>query len=482
MIIGGSIVATIWLDKMSGAPGCLVRFYFFVQFFKNCMEQRETTGLDYAGGNIGCLFSKMFFPTLLGLIFNALITIVDGIFVGQGVGPDGIAAVNIIAPLFMVVTGSGLMFGIGSSVIAGIAIAQGDSRKASVNTTQACALSAVIISVLVTVLLIYSEGTARLLGSSDELLPHALDYLTWLIPGMFFLIFECIGMMVIRLDGSPKYAMFCNIIPAVINIALDYYLVFPCGMGVKGAAIATSASIAVGAAMVFVYFIRYSYVIKFCWSSHRFFANTWHQVQIGSSAFITEVAMSVMMLTGNYVFMRHYGEAGVAAFSIACYLFPLMFMMSNAVAQSAQPIISYNYGAGAMERVGAAFRLSLCVAAVCGLIAFMSIAVFAKEIVAMFISPACDAGRLAAYGLPVYSMCALFFAVNISFIGYFQSIEKAFKAMVFTLMRGVVVLVPMFYLLPEIVPGWGIWAAIPVSEAVTLVAICITYLYSRHHR
>lgn len=70
-----------------------------------------TTGLDYAGGKIGRLFSKMFFPTLLGLIFNALITIVDGIFVGQGVGPDGIAAVNIIAPLFMVVTGTGLMFG-----------------------------------------------------------------------------------------------------------------------------------------------------------------------------------------------------------------------------------------------------------------------------------------------------------------------------------------------------------------------------------
>lgn len=101
-----------------------------------------------------------------------------------------------------------------------------------------------------------------MLGCSDELLPNALDYLVWLIPGMFFLIFEFIGMMVIRLDGSPKYAMYCNIIPAVINIVLDYWLVFPCGMGVKGAAIVTSASIAIGGLMVFVYFVWFSYPLS----------------------------------------------------------------------------------------------------------------------------------------------------------------------------------------------------------------------------
>lgn len=443
------------------------------------MEQKETTGLDYAGGKIGRLFSKMFFPTLLGLIFNALITIVDGIFVGQGVGPHGIAAVNIIAPLYMVVTGIGLMFGIGSSVIAGITIAQGDYRRASVNTTQACVMTCGLILLLVIGLLIWREETALALGSSHELLPGATVYLTWIIPGMFFLVIECIGMMVIRLDGSPKFAMYCNIIPAVINIALDYYLIFPCGMGVRGAAIATSVSIAIGAMMVVTYFLKFSYVIKFVWSAKGFFVNTWRQVQIGSSAFITEIAMSVMMLTGNYVFMNHYGDSGVAAFSIACYLFPLMFMMSNAVAQSAQPIISYNYGAKAYGRVRAAFKLSVMVAALCGLIACLSIALNARGIVSLFIPPECEAGRLAVYGLPIYSSCALFFAVNISFIGYYQSIEKAFKAMAFTLLRGVVILVPMFCLLPSVFPGWGVWAAIPASEAITLAVITLTFIYTK---
>ncbi|MDE7142643.1 MAG: MATE family efflux transporter, partial [Muribaculaceae bacterium] len=223
-------------------------------------------------------------------------------------------------------------------------------------------------------------------------------------------------------------------------------------------------------------FLRFSYVIKFMWSTRGFFANIWRQIRIGSSAFITEIAMSVMMLTGNYVFMEHYGEVGVAAFSIACYLFPLMFMMSNAVAQSAQPIISYNYGAGAPGRVREAFRLSLGVAALCGVAAYLAIALFADGIVGMFIDPHCAAGELASRGLPVYASCALFFAINISFIGYYQSIEKAFKAMLFTLMRGIVVLVPMFLVMPALFPGWGIWAAIPASEVLTLVAVSTTYL------
>lgn len=443
------------------------------------MNQKSTTGLDYANGKITRLFSKMFFPTLLGLIFNALLTIIDGIFVGQGVGPEGIAAVNIIAPLFMVATGTGLMFGIGSSVIAGIAISRNDNSRASINTTQAYVFCAVFISLLAIVLLFFRKEIALLLGSSDELLPGALDYLTWLIPGIFLLIFECIGMMVIRLDGSPKFAMYCNIIPAVINIFLDYYLIFPCGMGVKGAAIATSLSIAVGALMVFVYFILFSYVIKFKWSPKNFAVNIWRQIQIGSSAFITEVAMSVMMLTGNYMFMKYYGNSGVAAFSIACYLFPLMFMMSNAVAQSAQPIISYNYGAGATSRVRQAFALSIRGAFICGIIAFCALAFGAEQIVQLFIDPECDAGRLACAGLPIYATCAIFFSLNISFIGYYQSIEKAFKAMIFTLMRGVVFLVPLFSIMPVLFPSWGIWAAIPASEALTLLIITATYYYSK---
>ncbi|MBD5216553.1 MAG: MATE family efflux transporter [Bacteroidales bacterium] len=439
------------------------------------MEKTDTkVGLDYARGSIPSLFCKVFFPTLLGMIFNALLTIIDGIFVGRGVGPDGIAAVNIIAPVFMVTTGVGLMFGIGSAVTAGIALASDNRPKANAIITSAFMVATLIIAILVGLCALFPDGTARLLGSSDALLWHARGYLAYLLLGIVPLMWQSIGMMVIRLDGSPKYAMMCNILPALLNIVLDWWFVFPMGMGVRGAALATSLACIVGGVMAVTYF-RFSYVLKFTRHLAGFTRLIANQVAVGAAAFITEIAMSVMMFTGNVVFMRSFGEAGVAAFSIACYLFPLIFMINNAVAQSAQPIISVNYGAGNPDRVRRALRVSIIVASICGLAATLGISLGTRWIVGMFISPESQAARIAVAGLPIFATTGIVFALNIAFIGFYQSIEKSLAALVLTLLRGVVILVPLFLLLPRLFPQWGMWAAIPASEAITLLIILTTF-------
>ena len=432
------------------------------------------TGLDYGSGSIPVLFRKLFLPTLLGMIFNAIITIADGIFVGRGVGPEGIAAVNIIAPLFMVTTGMGLMFGIGSSVLAGIAIASKRFERANSIISSGFLFSTLVMVVLIVVCFFYDESVAGLLGCSDILMGKATDYLLFLLIGLVPLMWQSIGMMVIRLDGSPKYAMMCNVIPSVLNIILDWWFVFPLGMGVKGAAFATSISCVVGGAMSVVYFRR-SYILKFTTRLSGFKTVIWQEMQIGSSAFITEIAMSVMMFTGNIVFMRSFGENGVAAFSIACYLFPLIFMINNAVAQSAQPIISVNYGKDDFNRVKQALKVSLCVAGICGVIATAGIALGARYIVAAFLDTGCEAARLAIAGLPVFATAAVFFALNIAFIGYYQSVEESMRALVFTLVRGIIVLVPMFFVLSHLYPRIGMWAAIPSTELTTLILILITF-------
>ena len=182
------------------------------------MDSNQTTGLDYSQGKISTLFRKIFHPTLLGMIFTALITIIDGIFVGNGVGPDGIAAVNIIAPFYMVSTGIGLMLGIGASVVCGMALAANDNRRADTVMSQSFAVATLIMGIIVGGVLCFPRFTAVALGCSDHLMPLALDYLCWLIPGCLFVAWSSIGMMVIRLDCSPKYAMLINIIPAILNI------------------------------------------------------------------------------------------------------------------------------------------------------------------------------------------------------------------------------------------------------------------------
>lgn len=314
--------------------------------------------LDFGNGKIGPLFRAMFFPTLIGMLFNSVLNICDGMFVGHGVGSNALAAINIVAPVFLLCTGIGLMFGIGASVIGGIRLAEGNVKAARIIMTQACIAGALIFGLVVLVSLLFTRPLLYLLGCSPVLEELATDYLLWLLPGLVFFYLQCAGMMLIRLDGSPRYAMSVQIVAAVVNIFLDWLMVFPLGMGIMGASVATSISCAIGGLMVLAYFIFFSDKLKFyrlrltAKSLRLSLRNTGYMARIGLATFIAELAMGIMMVTGNYMFMSYLGEAGVAAFSIGCYLFPLIFSINNAVAQASQPIISYNYGARRPDRVG----------------------------------------------------------------------------------------------------------------------------------
>lgn len=441
--------------------------------------------LDLAHGEIGKLFRALFFPTLVGMVFNSALTVIDGIFVGQGVGAEGIAAVNIVAPLFMIVTGIGLMFGIGASVIASIRLSEGKQKAARIIMTQAFIVGLLLIGLISLPCILFPSGVVNMLGCSPILEEKAVSYLAWLLPGTPFLFIECVGMMLIRLDGSPKYAMTVQIVAAVLNIALDWYMVFPLGWGVMGAALATTVACVVSSLMSVAYFLWFSSRLRFyrlklsVTSLLLTLRNTGYMMHIGFATFLTEIAMSVMMLTGNYMFMSMLGEDGVAAFAIACYLFPIVFSISNAVAQSAQPIISYNHGARRPERVGHALHITLLTAVVCGVTTTVCLWLASGAIVSLFLNAGEEAGRIAADGLPLFALCAVFFSVNIAFIGYFQSIEKATASTIYTLLRGIVLLVPCFILLPKVIGTNGLWLAIPAAEMLTLTIIAWHHIYDK---
>ena len=441
--------------------------------------------LDFGNGKIGRLFRTMFFPTLAAMIANSALAIIDGIFVGHGVGAEGIAAVNIVAPIFMVVTGVGLMLGIGSSVVASIRLSEDNVKAARIIMTQAFIVGLVVVGLICIASFAFPKEIIYALGCSLPLEPHAVSYMLWLLPGLAFLLIQCVGMMLIRLDGSPKYAMTVQIVAAVVNIALDWYMIFPLGWGTMGAALATSIACASGGVMVIAYFLYKADKLRFyrlklsVTSLLLTLRNTWYMMRIGFATLLTELAMSLMMLTGNYMFISMLGEDGVAAYAIACYLFPVVFSISNAVAQSAQPIISYNYGAQQTVRVRQALRISLQTAVICGTVITFLLVTGADKVAALFLSPSLAAYDLAVEGLPYFATCAVFFAINIAFIGYYQSIEKAATSTIYTLLRGVVILVPSFLLLPRIVGTYGLWLAIPTAEVVTCCVIIAMYFIRR---
>lgn len=442
--------------------------------------------LDFANSQIGPLFRALFFPTLIGMIFNSALTLIDGIFVGHGVGAEGIAAVNIVAPIFMVATGIGLMFGIGSSVVASIRLSEDNIKSARIIMTQAFIVGSFLIGAISIWCLLSPRQVVGLLGCSRLLEENAISYMLWLLPGLMFLSVECIGMMLIRLDGSPKYAMSIQIVAAAVNIALDWYMIFPLGLGVMGAALATSIACASGGIMALGYFVWRPYKLRFyrlkvsLTSLLLTLRNCVYMGKIGFATFLTELAMGVMMLAGNYMFMSLLGEIGVAAFAIACYLFPVVFSISNAVAQSAQPIISFNYGAHRPDRVKRTLRVSLLTAIVCGLLVTLCLWLGSTGVVSLFLDHDEEAYSLATDGLPLFALCAVFFAVNITFIGYYQSTERALISTVYTLLRGVIFLVIWFILLPRLIGVPGLWLAIPAAEFTTCAIIYMRYTYSAY--
>ncbi len=440
--------------------------------------------LDFGNEKIGRLFRAMFFPTLIAMFFNSILNICDGMFVGHGVGSDALAAINIVAPMFLLTTGIGLMFGIGASVIASIRLAENNVKAARIIMTQAYVAGAVIFGTIIVLTLIFTRPILYAAGCSPALEGLATDYLLWLLPGFFFFYLQCVGMMLVRLDGSPKYAMSVQIVAAVLNIFLDWLLVFPLDMGIAGASIATSFSCVVGGCMVLAYFIWFSDKLKFyrlkmsVKSLMLSLRNTGYMMKLGFATFVTEFALGVMIVTGNYMFMSMLGEDGVAAYSVGCYLFPLIFSISNAVAQSAQPIVSFNYGAERPERVSQALRLSLATGAICGLMVSAFMWIGSGPMAAIFLATDSAAYGYAVHGLPLLGLCAIFFSLNIVMIGYYQSVEKAVRSTVYTLLRGIIFLVPAFIVLPDLAGVDGLWLAIPAAEVLTLAAIALT---SRRH-
>lgn len=437
--------------------------------------------IDFGSMEIPKLFRKLLIPTVLGMVFSAVFVITDGIFVGQGIGSDGLAAVNIAAPLFLISTGIGLMFGVGASVVASIHLSQGKAKTARINVTQAVVVSSLILALLWGLVCLFAPQVAMVLGSSERLLPLAVEYMHWFLPFLVFSALLSSGMFFVRLDGSPNYAMLCNAIPAVVNIVLDYIFIFVFRWGMMGAAFATSLGYILGAGMIIVYLSRKKNVIHFCRVkfSRKSMLLTWRNVKyicrLGASTFLCEAAIACMMFAGNYVFISYLGEDGVAAFSIACYFFPIIFMVYNAIGQSAQPILSYNFGAGDEARVRSAFRLALKTAVLCGLVFFALTAMFSHQIVSLFIDSAYPAYDIAVAGLPLFASGFIFFAVNIVSIGYFQSVERARPAMTVTVLRGFVFMVVCLFGLPLLLKVPGIWLAVPLAEVLTFLVVAAIY-------
>lgn len=443
--------------------------------------------IDFGQVKVSRLFKKIFIPTLLGMVSWSLLTVADGIFVGWGVGGNGIAAINICYPVFLILTGFALMVGMGASVVASIHLSQNNVRAARLNVTQAIWFSTLVVSVAMILILLMPEHISCMLGASSTLMPMVRDYMVYLIPSGIMQMWSVVGLFVIRLDGAPKYAMWCNVVPAMANMFLDWLFIFPLGMGIKGAAIASSISTMVGGVMAFVYLAGYARVLKLDGvkmsvnSLTLAVRNIFYQCKIGFSALMGEVTMAFVLLAGNLVFMRYLGDAGVGAYGVACYYTPFVFMFGNSIAQSAQPIVSYSYGQGRWDRVYKTLSISVCAAVLSSIVSIVAFTLFPQHLVHLFIADSDPAAQIAIEGFPYFATGFLFFILNLVAIGFLQSIKRIAPATIFALLRGAVFLFPAFLLLPQVMGIKGMWLALPLSELLTFIVV-VGYMFFKRSR
>ena len=447
------------------------------------MAQVTTTdnrdSIDWEKTDISILYLKILIPTLLGMVSTVVVSITDGYFVGQYAGSDALAAVNIAAPLFLISTAFALMFGVGSSVVASVFLSQGKPKAANINITQAIIVSELLFTLFSLFVFFKSEQVSLWLGATERLLPLVEVYIRILSLSLIFYMMQNLGMFLIRLDGSPRFAMMCSLAPAVINIIADFILVAELNMGIEGAVLATASSFTIGGLMALGYLLFISktlklYRLKFSTKSLRLMIrNIGYMIRLGFAAFMGEGAVAVMMFVGNGVFMSYYGEDGVAAYSVVCYYFPIIFMINNAISQSAQPIISYNYGAAYLGRVKQAFRLTLIYAVSFSTLITIGVIFFAPSMVSLFLDSSYPAYAIAAKGLPYFAIGYVFLAVNMAYMGYFQSIEDYKSANYISILRGYLWLIICFYALPALIGEMGVWLAVPLAEVITFIILII---------
>ena len=429
------------------------------------------TGNTMETDSVSSLLWKFSVPAVAGMVVGALYNVVDSIFVGRGVGEIALTAVTISFPIMTLLMAVGMLVGVGASAVVSISLGQKNKEKAE--WTLGNALTMMLIFVLSTTGIIIWKLDWLLvvcLGASPEVLPYAHDFLAIILLGSVFLHVGFGLNAVIRAQGDPKIALATQVLSAVINAILNYYFVFQLGWGISGSAWATVIAQGFAAAWVLLHFtvgkgllhLRFKYMIP-RWRIIN------EIVKIGVAPFLLQVGASLVMVVLNLRIMLFGGETAVAAFGIINRVFMMVLMPVAGICQGAQPIIGYNYGARKFDRVLEALKIAVLWSTLICVIGFASVELFAAQIIQLFN----DEPRLinlGTTGLRTYLVLLPVIGFQITSANYFQAIGKAYYAVLFNILRQILVLIPMVFLLSHYFGLSGVWFAGPVSDFAATIA------------
>jgi putative MATE family efflux protein len=431
------------------------------------MNQTKVLGTE----SIGKLLFKFSVPAITGMIVNALYNIVDRIYIGhiKGVGSYALSGLAITFPISVIIMSFAMLVGIGASAV--ISIRLGEKKlEAADNILGNSLILITVISIVLSIFgVLFLDKILILFGASEETIPYAKSFIQIILIGA---VFQNIGFglnNIIRAEGNPKMAMITMIFGAIINIILDPIFIFVFNMGIQGAAIATVIAQIFNTILVLMYFISKNSksILKIKKVNLKLKKDIINDIfAIGMAPFSMQIASSLVAILYNKGLYTYGGDLAIASMGILNSISMLIFMPIFGISQGVQPIIGYNYGAKLYHRVLMVLKYGIYAATFIAIIGFVGVQLFAKPLIGVFVGDNPDLINLGARGLRIDLMFLPILGFQILGASYFQAINEAKTSMLLSILRQVIVLIPIILILPIFFKLDGLWFSQPCADLI----------------
>ena len=423
---------------------------------------------------ISKLLIKQAVPATIGILVMSLNMIVDTIFVGQWIGVLAIAAITVVLPIAFLISSIGMGIGIGGSSIISRALGANNPEKAFLTFGNQICLTVILAILFVVLGNIFSVPILNLFGAKGEILPIASEYFGVIIYGVPFLAFAMMGNPTIRAEGKPKFAMYAMMVPSVLNILLDILFIKYFNWGMYGAGLATSIAYASCGLYILYFFLSSKSELQIIPKNFKLdFKIVKEIAKLGGVSIVRQGAISILMIVLNYSLYTYGGEISIAVFGIINRV--MMFALSPVlgVSQGFLPVAGFNIGAKKNDRVKETIKKSIYFGSILGTLIFIGIVIFKEQIIWIFTNDATLLEKTPNAMLVVFLVTPI---VTMQLIGsaYFQAAGKAMPALLLTLLKQGIFLIPLAYLLPIYYGIDGVWWSFPIADTLaTIITVLV---------
>jgi putative MATE family efflux protein len=429
----------------------------------------KVSSQDLGDQPIGKLLIKQAVPASIGILVMSLNILVDTIFVGNWIGPNAIAAINVVLPVSFFIAALGMAIGIGGSSIISRALGANNKTKALTTFGNQITLTLLLTVSLVIPGLYFVDGIIPAFGGKGAIFSPAKIYYVIVLYGVPFLALCMMGNTVIRAEGKPKFAMYAMMIPSVGNLVLDYIFIKLFDFGMHGAAWATTGSYMLCLSFIIWYFLSQNSELKITKCQYKLDFPIIKE--IGSLGFVTlarQAIVSITYLLMNNILFNLGGETSVTAYAIVGRMLMFALFPVYGITQGFLPIAGFNYGAEKYRRVRDSILTAIKYGIALAGIIFIFLMLFPDAITRLFTQ---DAEVLKETPPAMRWVFAATPIIGIQLIGaaYFQAIGKAMPALLLTLLRQGIFFIPLIFILPNFFGELGVWMSFPISDVLATV-------------